>query len=140
VGFLAPLSHDAARTYADEVLAAVPHQVTLWVAEEGDRVVGSVQLVPCRKDNGRHRAEVQKLQVLSTHQGRGLSGVLMRALEAHARATGLTLLHLDTIAGSRAESVYQHLGWRKSGEIPEYAAMPDGELRATAVYYKQLGT
>jgi acetyltransferase len=44
---------------------------------------------------------------------------------------------LDTIAGLPAESVYRHLGWHKAGEIPEYAAMPDGELRATAYYYKR---
>ena len=33
--------------------------------------------------------------------------------------------------------VYRRLGWQKVGEIPEYAAMPDGELRATAYYYKR---
>ncbi len=62
----------------------------------------------------------------------------MAALEVHAAGGGRSLLVLDTIAGSAAECVYRHLGWQRVGEIPGYAAMPDGELRATAYYFKRL--
>ena len=110
----------------------------LWVAETGGQIVGSVQLCLCLKDNGRHRAEVQKLFVLTANRGQGIATALMEELENFARAGGRSLLVLDTVAGSDAETVYAHLGWHKSGEIPLYAAMPDGELRATAYYYKHL--
>ena len=60
----------------------------------------------------------------------------MSSAEAFARANGRTTLVLDTEAGSLAESVYRKLGWQRVGEIPQYAGKPDGQLIATAVYYK----
>jgi len=62
----------------------------------------------------------------------------MAALEAHAVATGLTLLVLDTEVGSLAERVYGHLGWQRSGEIPGYALTPGGTLHSTVYWFKEL--
>ena len=138
VGFLAPLTDERACNYWTQVLGSLGPNLALWVAESDGAIVGSVQLSPCGKENGRHRADVQKLFVLSACRGNGIATALMRALEAHAVACDRTLLVLDTIAGSTAEAVYQHLGWQKVGEIPEYAAMPDGELRPTAYYFKRI--
>ncbi|HUG03928.1 MAG TPA: GNAT family N-acetyltransferase [Steroidobacteraceae bacterium] len=137
VSFLAPLSHDTAMRYWNQALASPGDGLVLWVAESRGEIVGTVQLSLCAKENGRHRAELQKLLVLRSHRGNGIATALMRAADEYASANGRTLLVLDTIAGSPAESVYRHLGWRKAGEIPEYAAMPGGELRATAYYYKR---
>jgi acetyltransferase len=137
VGFLAPLSRDTALCYWKQALASPGDGLVLWVAESGGEIVGTVQLSLCAKENGRHRAELQKLLVLRGHRGNGIATALLLAADEYAAANGRTLLVLDTIAGSPAESVYRHLGWCKVGEIPEYAAMPDGELRATAYYYKR---
>jgi acetyltransferase len=138
IGFLAPLSEQTATDYWQKVLASLNGSLALWVAESDGKIVGSVQLDACQKQNGRHRADLQKLFVLSTHRGLGIASQLMAAAETFARKQKLTLLVLDTEAGSHAESVYQHLGWTKVGEIPNYAAIPNGELIATAYYYKQL--
>lgn len=138
VGFLRPLSVEAARRYWVRVFANLGNGLVMWVAEEAGVVVGLVQLDLCGKENGQHRAEVQKLFVLSSHRGRGISRLLMNALEAYGRANGRTLLVLDTQAGSVAEGVYVRLGWVKSGEIPDFAADPDGTLRATSYFYKRL--
>jgi GNAT superfamily N-acetyltransferase len=137
VGFLAPLSRDTAHRYWNTALTPPDDGLVLWVAESGEEVIGTVQLSLCAKENGRHRAELQKLLVLRSHRGNGIATALLLAADEYALANGRTLLVLDTIAGSPAESVYRHLGWHKAGEIPEYAAMPDGELRATAYYYKR---
>ncbi len=137
VGFLAPLSRQTALRYWKQAHDSLGSGLVLWVAEADGEVVGAVQLGLCLKESGRHRAEVQKLLVLRGHRGKGISTALMQAVDDYAAATGRTLLVLDTIAGSPAESVYRHLGWHKVGEIPEYAAMPDGQLRATAYYYKR---
>lgn len=101
-------------------------------------MVGSVVLSLCAKENGRHRAEVQKLLVMTSHRGQGIASRLMDALESCARTHRLTLLFLDTEAGSGAESLYKHLDWTRVGEIPDYAASPYGKLRPTALYYKIL--
>jgi GNAT superfamily N-acetyltransferase len=137
VGFLAPLTRDSARRYWEQAFASLADGLVVWVAQLGGEIIGTVQLSLCPKENGRHRADVQKLLVLRAHRGKGVSTALMKAVEQYAAANGRTLLVLDTIAGSPAESVYRHLGWQKAGEIPEFAAMPDGELRATAYYYKR---
>lgn len=137
VGFLAGITDAEASAYWHQVAGAFDHY-RLWVAEADGRVVGSVQIAPGTKANGRHRAEVQKLLVRRDCRGQGLARRLMEACETDARALGLRLLFLDTEAGSPAEAIYQHLGWEKSGEIPLYFARPSGELGTTAVYFKRL--
>jgi GNAT superfamily N-acetyltransferase len=138
VGFLAPLSDATAAAYWRAVLGQLHDGLALWIAEDNDRVVGSVQLESCRKENGQHRAEVQKLFVLRSHRGQGISRRLMDAVESYARINRLRLLVLDTLSESDAASIYRHLGWTYAGSIPEYAATPDGTLHATSYFYKQL--
>jgi hypothetical protein len=48
-------------------------------------------------------------------------------------------LVLDTIAETESERLYIKLGWTRVGEIPRYAAMPDGELRPTVIFHRELG-
>lgn len=136
VGFLAPLTPEAALGYWGQVTAALRGPIRLWVAEDEGRVVGSVQLALCEKPNGTHRAEVQKLLVHTEARGKGVASQLMAAIDRFAAANGRTLLYLDTEAGSAAEGVYRHLGWQKTGEIPNYATSPDGAPCATAIYYR----
>lgn len=138
VGFLASLDRAEAVAYWEGVLATLGSERVLWVAEVDDVVVGTVQLVLCERVNGRHRAEVQKLLVDRAYRGGGVASRLMAAVEVFARAHDRTLLVLDTQAGSHAEAVYRHLQWQRVGEVPMYAASPDGELQATVYYFKQL--
>lgn len=138
VGFLAPLTRERATEYWAQVLSGLGSGSCLWVAEADGAAVGSVQLSPSGKENGRHRAELQKLFVRTSHRGRGIAARLMSVAESHARSLRRSLLVLDTQAGSAAESVYRHLGWQRAGEIPDYAASPDGRLHPTAYYYKRL--
>ena len=138
IGFLAPLALTRAREYWRDVFREVPRGLVLWIAEEGGRIVGTIQLNPCRKDNAPHRAEVQKLFVLGSHRGRGIASKLLAEVEAFARSDGRTLLVLDTEKASAAESVYRRRGWQRAGEIPDYALTPSGALHPTVYYYKLL--
>ena len=138
IGFLGPLSAADALQYWRSVFAALGPELALWVAQDQGQVVGSVQLAPSAKQNARHRAEVQKLLVRSSHRARGLAGRLMAVLEAFARSSGRSLLLLDTQTGSHADMVYRHLGWQRVGEAPGHAADPGGKLQATTIFFKQL--
>jgi acetyltransferase len=138
VGFISPLRYETAAAYWESVFSSLGSGLALWTAEDEGRIVGSVQLALCQKANGLHRAEVQKLFVHSAFRGRGIASRLMAAVESFALSEGRSLLVLDTEAGSPAEVVYQHLGWTRLGEIPNYARTPDGTLHATAYYFKTL--
>ncbi len=141
VGFLTPVGRATADRYWRDTIASLDSGdgLRLWVAERAGKVLGSVQLALCQKENGRHRAEVQKLFVHTAARGEGLATILLRAVEAEARVQRRSLLVLDTLLGSHAENVYRHLGWSRAGEIPGYATTPEGELFPDRVLLQAAG-
>ena len=110
VGFVLPHDHAAYGKHWDEAAAALDAgRSEVLVVERSGRIVGTVQLTPCHKPNGRHRAEVQKLLVLRTARHSGLGATLMHEVEALAVARGHRLLLLDTRSDSAAERLYRRL-------------------------------
>jgi ribosomal protein S18 acetylase RimI-like enzyme len=80
-----------------------------------------------------------KLLVHPQARRQGIARRLMVALEDLARASGRTLLTLDTWTGSHAEALYQSLGYTTVGIIPRYArGSITPELDATTIMYKEL--
>lgn len=141
IGFLAPLDRAAAVTWWKARVDAVPAGgLDVWVARDGDRVLGTVGLVFPDKPNSRHRAELVKLMVHRDARGQGLGRTLLATAERAAVDAGITLLHLDTETDSPAERLYGKAGWTRIGTIPDYAADPHGTPRPTSIYYKQVGT
>jgi acetyltransferase len=139
VGFLPPLAPETAEAYWLETLSEVGQgKRILLVAGAGGEVKGSVQLALATKQNGLHRAEVQKLLVHTRFRNRGVARALMAAAEDAARAAGRTLLVLDTEQGSAAERLYERCGYARSGVIPQYALGADGSPITTVVFYKLL--
>ncbi len=135
VGFLPPLDSHTAEAYWRGVVT--DGVILLAVMEEG-RVVGTVQLALAEKANARHRAEVQKLMVLTEFRGRGIARRLMERLEEIAVEHGRSLLVLDTRRGDVAESLYHKLGYIEAGAIPLFALSANGELHDTVILYKPL--
>ena len=139
VGFLPPLPEAESRQFWQELGPALAAGTTLLlVAEEAGAVVGTVQLHLATKPNGRHRAEVAKLLVLTRAQRRGIGRQLMQAVEELARQYGRTTLVLDTLQGAPSELLYQGLGYGAAGAIPAFARVASGALEPTVVYYKLL--
>ena len=140
VGFVKPLSRVQALKWWRARAAPVANGVlAVWVARDGGRVLGTVQVRFADTANGGHRAEVAKLIVRRAARGAGLGGALLEVAEREAAARGATLLVLDTQTGSAAERLYRRAGWTEAGVIPDYAADPDGVLRPTTMFYKRLG-
>lgn len=139
VGFLPPLTSEVATAYWLETLNEVAEgKRILLVARESGEVIGSVQLALATKQNGLHRAEVQKLIVHTHSRGRGIARALMSAVEEAARAAGRTLLVLDTEQDSIAERLYPKCGYTRVGIIPQYALSASSSLINTVVFYKLL--
>ncbi|MFH8622964.1 GNAT family N-acetyltransferase [Streptomyces vietnamensis] len=140
VGFLAPLETAEAAAWWSRVAEEAAEGIRdVWAAHAPDgRLTGVVTLVRAGAANGRHRGEIARLLVHRSARGRGLGYRLLATAEAHAAATGLSLLVLDTQTGSPAERLYRGAGWTAAGTIPDFAADPAGTLRATTLYYKQV--
>jgi len=133
-----PATRDA-RNYWTEVLEAVGRgERLLFVATDDHVCAGAIQLALVQKENGRHRAEVQKLFVHSQYRRRGIGRALLGALEQAAINRGRTLLVLDTIVGSDAERLYRREGYQFCGTVPDYARSTGGLLEPTAIFYRRL--
>lgn len=133
VGFLPPLStHDATEYW----LHVLNPDVKLWVATVEGKVVGTVQLHLCNKQNGQHRAEIAKLMIHPQYRRRGIALELMRIAEAAAWLDLRTLIVLDTREGDPSNKLYQSIGYEQAGTIPSYAKSANGKLHSTVFYYK----
>jgi len=139
IGFLNSLDRRQADAYWERVeRAAGAGRCLLIVGARGDAGVdGTVQLDLDTPPNQPHRATVSKLLVHTQARRRGLGEALMARAEAEARSAGRWLLTLDTATGE-AERLYERLGWRRAGAIPDYAMNPDGSLTQTTFYWKRL--
>jgi GNAT superfamily N-acetyltransferase len=139
VSYMHPFSHADARAafegFAREVEAG---RRLLLAAFDGERVVGTVQVLLSFPPNQPHRGEIAKLLVHRSARRRGVAQALMEEAEQEARRAGKTLLVLDTVTGDPAERLYTRLGWVTVGVIPGYALYPDGRPCDTTVFWKAL--
>jgi GNAT superfamily N-acetyltransferase len=140
IGYMLPYEPADIHSYWQGVAAAVKaDRKWLVVARLGDgSLVGTAQIEPAGKANGRHRAEVQKVIVTSRLHKHGIGKKLMTEVETYARNKGRTLLLLDTRANDAGERLYTACGWTCFGVVPAYAYSPDGSIEGTAFYFKQL--
>ncbi len=139
VSFMHPLSREHAQDFWRGVAEGVAAgERALLVAEDGQGICGTVQLVLAQPENQPHRADLAKMLVHRRVRRQGLGEALMRAAESMARDCGKTLLVLDTVTGDNGERLYQRLGWQRVGVIPGYALLPRGGLVGTTVFYREL--
>ncbi|CAI3130656.1 acetyltransferase family protein [Acinetobacter baumannii 1598530] len=139
IGFLAPIEKNEIVNYWREVNHKLAQgNSRLWVAIQKGTIIGSVQLSVVGKKNGVHRAEVEKLMVLTSLRKQGIATLLMNELENFAREKGLRLLVLDTREGDVSELLYSKIGFVRVGVIPSFALSSNGNYDGTAIYYKKL--
>lgn len=138
IGFMHPLTRAHSREFWQSVGRGVDAgERVLFVAEDGEGICGTVQLVLAQMENQPHRADLSKMMVHRRARKQGVGDALLRIAEDAARALGRTLLVLDT-ASDDAERLYARHGWQRVGAIPDYALWPDGRRCATVVYYRKL--
>ncbi len=139
VSFMHPLTRDRALAFWRRVARGVADgDRALIVAEDGNGLCGTVQLILDQPENQPHRADLAKMLVHRRARRQGLGAALMRAAEAAALDCGKTLLVLDAVTGGDAARLYERLGWTRVGDIPGYALMPRGGFCSTTYYYRAL--
>jgi GNAT superfamily N-acetyltransferase len=138
VSFMQPMTRDKAQAFWRRVAeSAARDERALLVAEEGGRVVGTVQVVFDMPENQPHRGDVSKMLVHRSQRRKGVGEALMRAAERAATQAGRTLLVLDT-ASAEAERLYERCGYQRVGAVPNYALLPQGGYCDTVFFYKVL--
>ena len=140
IGFMLPIDAARAQAFWRRIAAGVDDgERVLFVADDGDGIVGTVQLVLEQPENQPHRADVAKMMVANRARRHGIGAALMKAAEQEAKARGKTLLVLDT-ASADAERLYARLGWQRCGTVPGYALLPQGGPCDTTYFYRVLET
>ncbi len=110
VSFMSDLTQDQAEEYWRGIAnLSGDNRLIVFGAFIEENLVGTATLITDTPPNQPHRADIAK-----------------------------DLLVLDTLTGSGAEALYAGLGWIRVGEIPRYALTPDGEAKATMIFYKEL--
>ncbi|MDC5267895.1 GNAT family N-acetyltransferase [Acinetobacter baumannii] len=139
IGFLAPIEKNEILNYWREVNHKLAQGNShLWIAIQEGKILGSVQLSLVSKKNGVHRAEVEKLMVLTAARKQGIATLLLNKLENFSKEKGLRLLVLDTREGDVSELLYSKIGFVRVGVIPNFALSSNGNYDGTAIYYKKL--
>lgn len=140
VSFMLPIVREKAVEFWQKVAdGVVSGERVLLIAEDGNgQIVGTVQLITVQPENQPHRADVAKMLVHRRVRRNGIGQRLMAEVERVAREENKFVLVLDTVTGGDAERLYERAGWKRVGEVPNYALMPSGELCGTTFYCKQL--
>jgi ribosomal protein S18 acetylase RimI-like enzyme len=138
VSFMHPLAREKADGFWRDSLAAADRGERIVLgAFDAERLIGTVTLLLSFPPNQPHRAEIAKMMTRISHRGRGVAKTLMRVAERLAVERGRTLLVLDTAVEDGASGLYEGLGFKLSGIIPDYALKPHGGLTGTMIYWKR---
>lgn len=141
VSFMHPLALEMAdRFWRDSLASADRGERIVLGAFDGGNLIGTVTLLLDFPPNQPHRAEISKMMTRISHRGTGVAKALMRAAEHLAAQRGRTLLVLDTAVEDGASRLYESLGFRLTGIIPDYALKPHGGLTGTMIYWKRIDT
>ncbi len=139
VSFMHPLEPETAEAFWQGAMNSAQNGERIILgAFEGEKLAGTVSLVLVQTANQPHRAEISKLMTSVSCRGRGVATLLMQAAEALALQHGRTHLMLDTASDSLAVSVYERLGFKRVGEVPDFALDPFGTLTGTIYFWKDL--
>lgn len=140
VSFMLPFPKAKAEAFWRGVAESVARGERLMFAAEDAAgvIIGTVTVMLNMPENQPHRAEVAKMLVHRRARRMGLGAALLDAAERGALGAGKTLLVLDTVSDSDGHRLYARQGWRRCGEIPDYALWPDGKPCAATIFFKSL--
>ncbi|WP_065754738.1 GNAT family N-acetyltransferase [Bradyrhizobium paxllaeri] len=139
VSFMHPLSREAAEAFWSSSLSAADRGERIVLgAFDGDELIGTVTLLLDLPPNQPHRAEIAKMMTRVSHRHRGIATALLREAERLAIAHQRWLLVLDTAEDEGAAGLYERVGFKLTGVIPDYAFKPHGGLTGTLIYWKKL--
>ncbi|MEM1081737.1 MAG: GNAT family N-acetyltransferase [Pseudomonadota bacterium] len=115
----------AARTFVHARMAN--QESVIFVAIDPPQALGFVQLYPSFTSVGMRRSYVlNDLFVAGSARSRGVAQALIQHSEQYARQQGAHHLVLETeVSNTRAQSLYEHMGWIKDTDHIHYGRLLD---------------
>ena len=139
VSFMHPLPLQEAKAFWRDSLGSADRGERIVLgAFDGAELIGTVTLLLKLSQNQPHRAEIAKMLTRISHRHRGVATALLREAERTAIEHGRWLLVLDTAEDEGAAGLYERVGFKLAGLIPDYAFKPYGGLTGTLIYWKRL--
>ncbi|KAN0009875.1 hypothetical protein ACTFIU_007185 [Dictyostelium citrinum] len=145
IGFTFPLSREKAIEFWDKINDELKSKCRiLLVSMVEGAIVGTIQCSWSNTySNAKHRCEIQKLIVHSTHRKKGIAKLLLSEIEKYSSINGKELLVLDTSSTDPVtRNLYKSIGYIEVGSIPFFAShvSNEGEYSGTTIYYKLIGS
>lgn len=136
LGWLDPPNEDEVSALLTEILAAVSAgNAALKAAYLDDVLAGLGYWTRYQRATHWPHADLEKLAVAPSAQGRGIGRRLIVALVDDARAAGIEVLTLDCRAdNTNAQHLYRSLGFTEYGRLRDFVAV--GERRYDKVFYQ----
>lgn len=110
------------------VESCIDNDHAFYVAEDGGRIVGWIDIVPHARETLRHTGAIG-MSLLSEYRGQGVGQQLLeRALE-HAWSKGLTRIELEVFSDNEpARRLYRKFGFEEEG-VKKYGRYMDGKYQ-----------
>jgi len=136
VGYPGPISRAEAEQVVDELDRDLAYQrCHLLICRLDGRVVGRCTLSPSGSPNTAHTGWISRAMVDPDLRTANLLPLACGHIVERCRALGLDVLCLDTRVGSRAAKLWQALGFREFGRLPDYSRI--GAARYEGSYLQQ---
>jgi L-amino acid N-acyltransferase YncA len=105
---------------AARALWMLPPPAEVWVAENGDRVIGTAILKPNQPGLGDHVANAG-FMVDAAASGRGVGRGLAERILDRAREAGYTAMQFNAVVGTNARAIalWRSLGFEIVGTVPD---------------------
>lgn len=134
LGWVDPPTPAEVTTLLREIWTTPPGDAALAVATENGHLRGLAYWRRYDRPTHRPHADVEKVAVAGSFQGRGAGRHLMTALIAAARTAAVEVLTLDLRAdNTRAATLYESLGFTRYGRLPRFVAV--GDRRYDKLFY-----
>jgi ribosomal protein S18 acetylase RimI-like enzyme len=139
VGFIPPLDRETAWAHWIEVSRRIAAGgVHLLVAEQGNEMVGAVQVIEAPLPDARHRAEITQWMVRALYRQRGYGRRLLTQAQVLAQSRGRNTLTMYTLAGDRSERLLLACGWTLCGEVVDHARGAEGRRLTGHLFQLQM--
>ena len=126
---------------ADQVIDALDRDLLhrrcqVLVARLDGGVVGQCTLVPSGSPNNRHIGSIVRAMIDPDLRTANLLPAACSHIVERCRSLGVELLCIDTRVGSRAARLWQALGFREYGRLPDYSRVGAARYEGLYLYHR----